>query len=88
MFRAERHSGQHAVYQTTVLDADQDTVRAEVRDVLNSVKILFAYTVGDVTGSAGGTPELVPSRYEFTMLQNTAGNSWSPTMPCRKPPGR
>ncbi|MEV7097689.1 SRPBCC family protein [Amycolatopsis sp. NPDC051045] len=60
----------HTMYQTTVLDADPDTVWAEVRDVLKLVKILFGDTVGDTHWVDGGTPELVPSRYEFTMLQN------------------
>lgn len=60
----------HTMYQTTVLDADPDTVWAEIRNVLNLVKILFGDTVGNSHWVDGGSPELVPSRYEFTMLQN------------------
>jgi hypothetical protein len=58
----------HTMYQTTVLDADPDTVWTEVRDVLKLVKILFGDTVGGVEWVEGGSPERVPSRYEFTML--------------------
>ena len=60
----------HTMYQTSVLEAGPDTVWAEVRDVLNLVKILFGDTVGGMTWVEGGSPELVPSRYEFTMLHN------------------
>lgn len=60
----------HTMYQTSVLEAAPDTVWAEVRDVLNLVKILFGDTVGGMTWVEGGSPELVPSRYEFTMLHN------------------
>ncbi|MDQ3789678.1 MAG: SRPBCC family protein [Actinomycetota bacterium] len=60
----------HTMYQTTVLDAGADAVWAEVRDVLNLVKILFGDTVGDMTWVDGGSPDLVPSRYEFRMLHN------------------
>jgi hypothetical protein len=60
----------HTMYQTTVLDADPDTVWTEVRDVLKLVKILFGDTVGNAQWMEGGSPDRVPSRYEFTMLQN------------------
>ena len=60
----------HTMYQTTVLDADPDTVWTEVRDVLKLVKILFGDTVGGVEWVEGGSPERVPSQYEFTMLAN------------------
>ncbi|MFI7676569.1 SRPBCC family protein [Actinophytocola sp. NPDC049390] len=60
----------HTMYQTTVLEAGPDTVWAEVRNVLNLVKILFGDTVGDMTWVDGGSPDLVPSRYEFRMLHN------------------
>jgi hypothetical protein len=60
----------HVMYQTTVLEADPDTVWAEVRDVLKLVKILFGDTVANVRWVADGSSERVPSRYEFTMLQN------------------
>jgi hypothetical protein len=58
------------MYQTTVLEAGPDAVWAEVRDVLKLVKILFGDTVGGVHWVGDGSPERVPSRYEFTMLQN------------------
>ncbi|WP_329044056.1 SRPBCC family protein [Amycolatopsis sp. NBC_01488] len=58
----------HTMYQTTVLDADPDTVWTEVRDVLKLVKILFGDTVGGVAWVEGGSPERVPARYQFTML--------------------
>jgi len=60
----------HTMYQTTVLEADADTVWAEVRDVLKLVKILFGDTVGDMHWVEGGSPDQVPARYEFTMLHN------------------
>ena len=60
----------HTMYQTSVLEAAPDAVWAEVRNVLNVVKILFGDTVGDVKWVEGGSPERVPSRYEFTMLHN------------------
>lgn len=60
----------HTIYQTTVLEADPDSVWAEVRDVLKLVKILFGDTVGNMHWVADGSPERVPSRYEFTMLHN------------------
>lgn len=60
----------HRMYQTTVLEADPDTVWAEIRDVLRMVKILFADTVGGMHWKGDGSPERVPSRYEFTMLGN------------------
>lgn len=60
----------HTMYQTTVLEAAPDTVWTEVRDVLKLVKILFGDTVGDLHWVDGGSPERVPSRYEFTMLHN------------------
>ena len=60
----------HTMYQTTVLEAGADTVWTEVRDVLKLVKILFGDTVGDLKWVDGGSPERVPSRYEFTMLHN------------------
>lgn len=60
----------HTMYQTSVLDAAPDTVWAEVRNVLNLVKILFGDTVGEVTWVDDGSPDLVPSRYQFRMLHN------------------
>ena len=60
----------YTMYHSTVLDADPDTVWAEVRDVLKLVKILFGDTVGGVQWVEHGSPERVPSRYEFTMLHN------------------
>jgi len=60
----------HTMYQTTVLDAEPDAVWTEVRDVLKLVKILFGDTVGNLQWVEGGTPDRVPARYEFTMLQN------------------
>jgi hypothetical protein len=58
------------MYQTSVLEAAPDAVWAEVRDVLNLVKILFGDTVGNKKWVEGGSPDVVPSRYEFTMLHN------------------
>lgn len=58
----------YTMYHSTVLDADPDTVWAEVRDVLKLVKILFGDTVANMQWVGSGTPERVPSRYEFTML--------------------
>ncbi|WP_410589828.1 SRPBCC family protein [Amycolatopsis sp. lyj-23] len=60
----------HTMYQTTVLDAEPDAVWAEVRNVLNLVKILFGDTVGNLQWVEDGTPDRVPARYEFLMLQN------------------
>ena len=60
----------YTMYHSTVLDADPDTVWAEVRDVLRVVKILFGDTVANVQWTDGGSPDRVPSRYEFTMLLN------------------
>jgi hypothetical protein len=45
-------------------------VWAEVRDVLKLVRILFGNTVGNVRWVENGSSDLVPSRYEFTMLAN------------------
>lgn len=60
----------YTMYHSTVLDAGPDTVWAEVRDVLKVVKILFGDTVGNVRWVESGSPERVPSRYEFTLLPN------------------
>jgi hypothetical protein len=58
----------YTMYHSTVLESDPDTVWAELRNVLNVVKILFGDTVADVRWGEHGGPELVPSRYEFTLL--------------------
>src|SRR6266567_4929251 len=56
------------MHDTAVLDADPDAVWAEIRDVVNMVKILFGDTVANVCWTHDGGVERVPSRYEFTLL--------------------
>jgi len=58
----------HSMHHSAVLDADPDTVWADVRDVVKMVKILFGDTVKDVRWTEDGAPERVPSRYDFTLL--------------------
>ncbi|HET9139153.1 hypothetical protein [Actinophytocola sp.] len=58
----------YTMHHSAVLDADPDTVWAEVRDAVNVVKILFGDTVENVGWTDDGAPERVPSRYNFTLL--------------------
>ncbi|GAB1514615.1 SRPBCC family protein [Actinophytocola sp. KF-1] len=60
----------YRMYLSTVVDAAPDAVWAEARDALNLVKILFGGTVDGMTWVDGGSPDLVPSRYEFRMPLN------------------
>lgn len=57
----------HTINSSTIVDADPDSVWTELRDVTRMVKIVFGDTVGNVEWIEGGTPERVPSRYDFTM---------------------
>ncbi|MFC4857120.1 SRPBCC family protein [Actinophytocola glycyrrhizae] len=58
----------YKLHHSTVLDADPDTVWAEVRDVMKLVKIVFADMAESVEWVDGGRVEVVPSRYNFSLL--------------------
>jgi len=58
----------YKLHNSTVLDADPDTVWAEVRDVIKMVKIVFAGAVTNVEWAEDGTIDRVPARYDFTIL--------------------
>jgi hypothetical protein len=61
-------TAKYTLHSSTVVDADPDTVWAEIRDVVKLVKIVFEGAVGEVDWAAGGELEQVPSRYDFTLL--------------------
>ncbi|MGW7363395.1 SRPBCC family protein [Streptomyces sp. NPDC054841] len=58
------------MHHSTILDADPDTVWAEVRDPMKLVKIVSGPAVKDVSWTEGGAVERVPSRYDFTLVFN------------------
>ncbi|WP_369249867.1 hypothetical protein [Streptomyces sp. R41] len=60
----------HTMHHSTVLDADPDTVWAEVRDPMKLVKIVSGPAVKNVHWAEGGAVERVPSRYDFTLVFN------------------
>ncbi|MCM2410616.1 MULTISPECIES: SRPBCC family protein [unclassified Streptomyces] len=60
----------HTMYDSTVIDADPDSVWAVVRDALKVVEIVSGDGVKDVGWAEGGTAERVPSRYDFTLVFN------------------
>ncbi|MBO8198446.1 SRPBCC family protein [Streptomyces smyrnaeus] len=57
----------HTMYHSTIVDADPDTVWAEVRDPMKVVKIVSGAAAKNVHWAEGGAPERVPSRYDFTL---------------------
>jgi hypothetical protein len=58
------------MHHSTILDADPDTVWAEVRDPMKLVKIVSGPAVKNVSWTEGGALERVPSRYDFTLAFN------------------
>lgn len=60
----------HTMHHSTILDADPDTVWAEVRDPMKLVKIVSGPAVKNVSWTEGGALERVPSRYDFTLVFN------------------
>ncbi|MFD4913440.1 SRPBCC family protein [Streptomyces virginiae] len=60
----------HTMHHSTILDADPDTVWAEVRNPMNVVKIVSGPAVKNVGWAEGGTPDVVPARYDFTLVFN------------------
>ncbi|WP_151479970.1 SRPBCC family protein [Streptomyces albicerus] len=60
----------HTMHHSTILDADPDTVWAEVRDPMKLVKIVSGPAVKNVSWTEGGALERVPSRYDFTLAFN------------------
>ncbi|MGP3980042.1 SRPBCC family protein [Streptomyces sp. KR80] len=60
----------HTMHHSTILDADPDTVWAEVRDPMKVVKIVSGPAVKNVSWTEGGALERVPSRYDFTLVFN------------------
>lgn len=58
----------HTIHSSTVVDADPDSVWAELRDTVRLVKIVFGDAVVDVDWTEGGSPERVPARYDFTIV--------------------
>lgn len=58
----------HTMHHSTIVEADPDTVWAEVRDALNLVKIVSGDAVKNVCWAEGGATERVPSRYDFTLV--------------------
>jgi hypothetical protein len=61
-------TAKYTLHSSTVVDADPDTVWAEVRDVVRLVSIVFEGAVGEVGWTDGGGLEQVPSRYDFRLL--------------------
>lgn len=60
----------HTMHHSTIVDADPDTVWAEVRDPMKLVKIVSGPAVKDVGWAEGGALERVPARYDFTLVFN------------------
>ncbi|MYV97553.1 SRPBCC family protein [Streptomyces sp. SID3343] len=58
----------HTMHHSTIVDADPDTVWAEVRDPMKLVEIVSGDAVRNVGWAEGGTLERVPSRYDFTLV--------------------
>lgn len=57
----------HTMYDSTIVDADPDTVWAVVRDALKLVSIVSGESAVNVHWAEGGATERVPALYNFTL---------------------
>lgn len=60
----------YTVYHSAVLDADPDTVWAQVRDMMQLLKIVFGAGVENAHWVGRASAEHVPASFEFTLLPN------------------
>lgn len=62
------YTAKHTIHSSTIVDASPEVVWAELRDIVKLVAIVFGAAVEDPRWTDGGSPDRVPSRYDFTML--------------------
>ena len=60
----------YTVYHSAVLNADPDTVWAQVRDMMQLLDIVFGDGIEKTKWVSGGSADKVPSLFEFTLLPN------------------
>lgn len=58
----------HTMYDSTIVDADPDTVWSVVRDALRVVSIVSGPAAKDVHWVGDASPERVPALYNFTLV--------------------